>query len=430
MATQRFIIDGFLGAAKKTANGKPYTGRFVFPDVQWTGSGSDLLGTFTITAEQLADAAANNLLWTDQDVQRGIQPTASPVPDRELPLSKGYPDSKMYVFDSDKANDIAQKLLTGEKVFLSPLIWNLRPSNFSAYWDQNSKDLFLYSGKLYLPDSHHRQQGIIKAVRLWRESPHDYTAFDGQREFKIELYFLTRDEEGDYFYAKNQLPKPTSKSKSYDLTTQDDLALLAKKFIDFTPQLNGNVNRVTDRLVRSNPHIATLSTVRSMMMNYVGDTIADQSELDGMAKLASNFYQMLADVRPELNKMEKVERAQVRETSLVDSGVMFHAYGTLMRSYSDSVVRAGTFQARSLWATRLKRLSPEVQYVFKGWRGDLFSKRNPFWLETGVVKPGVNNVTVISTGASRSVVGRVLRQIVTSAEAKCDLADLVMQSNG
>lgn len=429
MATQRFSIDGFLKAAKLTATGKPYTGRFVFPDVQWTGGSSDLLGTFTVTAEQLADAAANNLLWTDQDVQRGIQPTASPVPDRELPLSRGYPDSKMYVFDSDKANDIAQKLLGGDKVYLSPLIWNLRPGKFEAYWDDNSKDLFLYGGKLYLPDSHHRQQGIIKAVRIWRESPQDYPSFDGQREFKIELYFLSRDEEGDYFYAKNQLPKPTSKSKSFDLTTQDDLALLAKKFIDTTPQLIGNVNRVTDRLVRSNPHIATLSTIRSMMMNYVGDTIADRSELDGMAKLAANFYQMLADVRPELNKLGKVERAKVRETSLVDSGVMFHAYGTLMKAYSDSIVREGTHGARSLWAIRLKRIAPDFEYKFKNWSGDLFSKRNPFWLETGVVKPGVNNVTVISTGASRSVVGRVLRQLVLNTEASNNLAELQTQQN-
>ena len=35
---------------------------------------ADLLATFTITAEELSDAAQSQLLWTDQDGQRGIQP--------------------------------------------------------------------------------------------------------------------------------------------------------------------------------------------------------------------------------------------------------------------------------------------------------------------------------------------------------------------
>src|SRR5262245_13080826 len=93
-------IDGFLTSSKKSAGGNPRSGRFTCHDVQWTGAGGEALATVTVTAEELADAAESQLLWTDQGVQRGIQPGLVPAPARELALSQGYPDPKLYIFDS------------------------------------------------------------------------------------------------------------------------------------------------------------------------------------------------------------------------------------------------------------------------------------------------------------------------------------------
>jgi DNA-sulfur modification-associated len=315
-------IEGFLANPKKAAKGKIYRGRFICQNLQWTGSHGDLMGTFTITAEELADAAANGLLWTDQDVQRGIQPGIHPTPPRELNLGDGYPDTKSYVFQKENADNIAEKLLHGEKLFLNPLIWNLRPSHFEAYWDEDEAALFLYSGKIYLPDSHHRQQAIVKAVQIWRSSPKEYPRFSGSREFKIELYFLSREDEGNYFFDKNQRPMPTAKSKAYDITTLDDLSLLAKKVIDKTPALQDNVNRVTDRLTAKNPQVMTLSTLREMMKSFASNEELDASELDGLAAIAAEFYSLLASVRPELGKLDLLERRDVRDNFLVDAAVM------------------------------------------------------------------------------------------------------------
>jgi hypothetical protein len=113
MAKPPFGVAGFLNSPKRTANRKIYRGRFTCPDVQWTGAGADLLATFTITAEELAAAAANGLIWTDQDVQRGILPEASPQPPRELCLADGYPNPRHYIFDVKNADDIVEKLLSG-----------------------------------------------------------------------------------------------------------------------------------------------------------------------------------------------------------------------------------------------------------------------------------------------------------------------------
>jgi len=94
------------------------------------------MATFTVTAEELADAAESGLIWTDQDVQRGIVPGAEPSPSREISLTDGYPDRKKYVFNIDNADDMAEKLLFGEKLFLNSLIWNLRPGQFEAFADE------------------------------------------------------------------------------------------------------------------------------------------------------------------------------------------------------------------------------------------------------------------------------------------------------
>jgi hypothetical protein len=180
-------MQGFLGKPKLAANQKTYPGRFVCRSVQWTGAPPDIFGTFTITAQELADAAATRLLWTDQDVQRGIRSEVFPKPPRELSLSEGYPDVTKYVFDAANADDMVDKLLRGEQLFLNPLVWNLRPGAYEAYWNDDDGDLYLYEGRVYLPDSHHRQQGIAKAVSIWRDAPKQYPRFSGARQFKVEL---------------------------------------------------------------------------------------------------------------------------------------------------------------------------------------------------------------------------------------------------
>ena len=136
-----------------------------------------------------------------------------------MPLAQGYPDPKLYVFDAGNADDIAEKLLSGERLLQGPLIWNLRPAEFEGYFDEAASSLHLYSGKIYLPDSHHRQQGILKAVRTFNEEPGAYPSFSLSKEFNIELYFLSKDDEGNHFYDKNQRPKPTSTAFSILLST-------------------------------------------------------------------------------------------------------------------------------------------------------------------------------------------------------------------
>jgi hypothetical protein len=410
-------IKGFLGKPKRTGKGNLRQGRFTCHDVQWTGgAGTDaLLATFTISADELAETAASNLLWTDQDVQRGIKPGLNPQPSRELSLANGYPDPEKYIFDGDNADEIARKLLDGERLFLSPLVWNLRPEQFVAYWDAKKESLYIYDGKIYLPDSHHRQQAIIKAVQLAATAPSEYKGFSPDRQFKLELYFLSREDEGNYFFDKNQRPKPTALSKAYDLTTLDDLSLLAKKVIEKSKNLQGNVNRVTDRLAQGNPQVVTLSTLREMMKSYSPHESLEEGEVDGLADIAASFYDMLAEIRPELGPLELKKRRLVREKLLSDSAVMMHGYAALMKEFHKDLVARGTVAATELWHQKLKRLRNDTVYTFGAWSGDLFAKSNPLWKRVGVVKPSKSSdkLTTINTGGARGECGRVLLQLLS-----------------
>ncbi len=417
-------INGFLDNPKQSAQGKIYRGRFTCPDVQWTESSRQTFCTFTITAGELADAAANGLIWTDQDVQRGIQPSAHPQPPRELSLASGYPNSQFYIFDSENADDIVEKLLQGDQLFLNPLIWNIRPGSFEAYFDINQNEIYIYNGRIYLPDSHHRHQAIVKSVNLWRDAPKDYPNFSENTQFKVELYFLSRQDEGNYFFDKNQRPKPTAKSKAYDLTTQDDLSILAKRVIDKSVHLSENVNRVTDRLDSKNRQVITLSTLREMMRIFASDGNTDASEMEGLAEVAAEFYDFIAAVRPELSKQDIVSRKEIRQRLVVDAAVMMHGYAYLMREFNSDMARVGTTKARDIWKSRLENLRSSRIYHIDDWQGDIFEKRNPLWARVGVTRPDPvhSRITVLNTGAARAESGRVLRQLLASDNPPLDLS--------
>lgn len=418
---------GFLKHPPLTASKKAQQGRFVCSDIQWTGDGDDILGTFTITARELLAAADSNLLWTDQDVQRGVKPECPNAP-TELSLAQGYPDDR-YVFIIENADDIADKLLHGKSLYLNPLIWNLRPGKFEGYFDDKTGDFHIYSGKIYLPDSHHRHQGLLKAARIFRESPDDYPKFSLDKQFKIDLYFLSRADEGNYFFDKNQRPRQTAKSKAFDLTSQDALSLLAKGIASKSSALQNNVNRVTDRLTSKNPQVITLSTLREMSRNLISDDHLDESEVEGLSEIAAGFYDMLATIRPELAQLPSSERNEIRKESLVDAGVMMHGYAALMKQYMNDMAKLGSQRAPSFWRERLSRLARDKIYNNAGWTGDLFEKDNPLWLEQGVVRPNSagTSLSQVNNGATRATTSRILLAIVRTDSPILDLKNLVLR---
>jgi hypothetical protein len=346
--------------------------------------------------------------------------------EKELSLSKGYPKNEIYVFNSESADDMTEKLLKGQRLFINPLVWNLRPGSFDAYYDSEERKIYIYDGKIYLPDSHHRHQAILKAAQIFKAAPTDYPHFGLGKQFKVELYFLKRADEGNYFFDKNQRPTPTSKSKAYDLTSQDDLSVLAKRVIELTPSLIGNVNRVTDRLTARNPDVVTLSTLREMLKTAAGVDGLDETEIDGFAHVASQFFQLLTEVRPELGKLQLSDRKHVRTTSLADAPIMFQGYSALISEFNSSVSKMGIQAATEQWRKSLQNIAPSVQYQENNWIGDIFDKRNPLWARLGIIKPGISgNPTVSNNRAARLQAMRALSSVISNHSNTKNLADIV-----
>jgi len=424
-------ISGFISKAKLTASNSVFSGRFVCSNVQWTDESENSWLTFTITAEELFSAVESNLIWTDQDVQRGIKPDFIGTPPKEVSLANGYPDKNIYIFDENNADDMVMKLLNGERLFLNPLVWNMRPGTFECYYNKSNQSVYIYSGKIYLPDSHHRQQAIVKAVRLWKESPESYPCFDGNRQFKIELYFLSKEDEGNYFYDKNQRTKPVSLSKSYDLSTIDDLSLLSKAVIEKTPSLIGNVNRVTDRLSSKVKDIITLSTLHEMMRLFAGEELYDKAEMEGLSNVASDFLKLLSITRQELNPVDISSRIIIRNSLIVDSAVMMYGYVALMKRYKNDLGKFGKKEADKIWTTKLQQLSSTKIYSMDDWSGDIFDKQNPLWIKIGIMKRGGknNSLTTLNTGASRIKAGKALNIICDDIPMNGNLSGIEVKIN-
>lgn len=419
-------INGFRDLPEKTASGAAYAGRLCCDDVQITGEGSEVIATFTVTARQLLDASKTEMLWTDQDVQRGVRPEVTTKVDKELSLSKGYPPQNTYIFDGESADEMTEKLLRGERLFINPLVWNLRPGAFDAYYDVENRKIYIYDGKIYLPDSHHRHQAILKASEIYKTAPNEYPRFDLNKQFKVELYFLKKSDEGNYFFDKNQRPTPTARSKAYDLTTHDDLSVLAKRVIDLTPTLAGNVNRVTDRLTAKNPNVVTLSTLREMLKTASDSKGLDETEIEGFAHVSAKLLQLLAAVRPELGLLNVATRKNVRAKLLVDAPIMFQGYSALISDFNSEVASMGISAATEKWRNQLGKLSNSRIYTEGDWSGEVFEKNNPLWFRLGIVKPGISgNPTVSNNRAARLQVMRALRAIVVAPQNASNLLEIV-----
>jgi hypothetical protein len=403
-------LDGMLPEPPRTATGAVDPGRFTLFEVQSTAYGTEVVLTSVVTARQVAAAAENRILWTDQNVQRGVRPEVEPEPAAMLAVGDGYPDPTKYIFDSDNADDIVEKLLTGQRLFLNPLVWNLRPGSFQAYLDRETRQFHLHAGRVFLPDSHHRHQAIVRAVQLYQEASQDYGAFSLDRQFAVELYFMTAEDEAEYFYEKNQLGRRADRSRAYQLTSQDAFALIAKRFAELTPSLKGNVNRVTDRLVARNPQVVTLSTLRTMAETVIGaDEAPTSTEVERVATAMSRFYELLVAIRPELGVLSQEDRAAVRAELLVDQAVMMHGYAQLMRDFRTDIEANG--EARVTWWERgLAGLAASSQVTVGNWTGDFLSRANPTWREVGVLQETKTGRTAVSnTRQTREVCGRLLR---------------------
>lgn len=148
--------------------------------------------------------------------------------------------------------------------------------------------------------------------------------------------------------------------------------------------------------------------------------------MEGIALVASKFFSILADVRPEIGLLPLPQRKKVRAASLVDAPVMFQGYGALIADFNLAVSKLGMTAASEQWREKLQNVAASIQYNERGWSGDLYEKENPIWYRLGVIKPGLTGQpTVNNNRGARLQVAKVLRAVVNKPSQITSLEVLV-----
>ncbi len=143
------------------------------------------------------------------------------------------------------------------------------------------------------------------------------------------------------------------------------------------------------------------------MRTFAGSNEVEESELEGLARIAAEFFEMLALVRPELNAATP---HAVRDGTLASAGVMMHGYAALMREFNLDIARLGSSAARDHWQRALAMLGPDVNYRQAEYSGDFLGRTNPLWQQLGIARldPSSGRVQVSNTGGSRRRAGDAL----------------------
>ena len=350
-------------------------------------------------------------------MQRGVRPERQDDLPVELSLADGFPDASNYVFYPEKADAIAEKLLDGQPgLKLSPLVWNLRPGHFQAAIDEtdDATHMYLYRGRIYLPDGHHRHQGILKAFRLWEDAQADYPNFDSERQFTVDIYFMSRQDEAEYFFQKNWLTQQVDRSKSYDLTEQDCTLSSGE----------GRYRQGAEPRGERQPRYGSTRGIEPASHHALD---AARGHADGRRDRRANpagdrrlsapaiavFWEMLAQVRRELQKLEVDERRESRKQSMAAQAVVMHGYAQLLRRFLKDVEDGDLDSAAAEWQPKLNTLVPGNQYEHSpsSWKGDFFSRENPMWQEIGVLQQTKRGGQAVSNvRQTRDQVGKVLTE--------------------
>ena len=142
------------------------------------------------------------------------------------------------------------------------------------------------------------------------------------------------------------------------------------------------MDTIRDRLSKKNPRLCVFNTLSGAFESYWSDcNPEDKDALQADVDYAVRYWNKLAEVRPELRKLDITRRKKVRETLLVDSALAISAYVAVARKMHE----------QSLDFSTLDKLGKPV-VIKHGTTGeerevDLFSRENPSWEQLGILVP-------------------------------------------
>jgi hypothetical protein len=312
-----------------------------------------------MTARDISQLYKTGFLKVDHDRQRGLDAVTG-----------------QRILDDEKVDRWAEQLVKGE-AYLGQLSWNFRKDETLLEYDEGNRSLKIGAGAATIPDSGHRHMALLKAA----ESTSKGSSFNLDRKVSVRIYNAPAGEENRIFYAMNQEGKKADPTRSKWLHRLG-AAKIAGALAEQCPSLRDNVDTIRDRLSKKNPRLCAFNTLSGAFEAYWGDcNPEDEAPFKADVEYAVQFWNNLAEARPELGKLDISRRKRVRETLLVDSALAIWAYVAIARKMRDRKKDLAT----------LKKLGEPVTISNQTDGGqrevDLFSRENPVWEQIGVLVP-------------------------------------------
>jgi hypothetical protein len=252
--------------------------------------------------------------------------------------------------------------------------------------------------------------------------------YNPQRAYGLVIYTDDFSGEGRRFYVYNFLGWRVSTSTAHYIESKTKgpnvYALLARELMQQSPILGAsNVEVLSNHLSRNSAKMVTFGTLVDALKSGFPDLTEDTYSATHGFML--EYLETLGAVRPnELALLSVAKRQRVREESVADQAVVWHAYVRLAAR-----LRAEKQDPKEV----LGVLAQTYKYTdtTKGvtlWEGDLFKRTNPMWSIAEVVAMGKNGLRVVNNRQSRqgafeflcSVVGVTPRPAVVVSHQTVD----------
>lgn len=319
----------------------------------------------------------------DPEIQRGIKET-----------SRG--GAKEFLRESQIESMIDD--INANRFECPQLMWNLRAGDTVWLYVRDDRELQIYEAVATRPDTNHRHHAIVRVHRRYRDwvretGSSEMGAYNHERAYGLVIYTDDFKGEAHRFYVYNFLGwrVPTSTAHYIESKTASPHlhSKLARDLMERSTVLGSdNVEIMSNHLSRNSAKMITFGTLVDALR--AGFPNLTEDNYDEIRTYMLDFLETLGTVRPnEIGKLSVAKRQAVREKSVADQAVLWHAYiGLAARLWQD-----GRHPAEVL-----RVLGP---YVDASFAGDLFDRNNGAWSHSGVIAPGKRGPRVVNNRQSR-----------------------------
>lgn len=279
------------------------------------------------------------------------------------------------------------------------LMWNLRAGETVWVYIRDAREQRIYEGVGTRPDTNHRHHAIVRVHRKYQQWMRDtgstqMGSYNPYRAYGLVVYTDDFQGEAHRFFVYNflgwRVPTSTAHYIESKTAAPNLYSRLARELMERSQVLGApNVELLSNHLSRNSAKMMTFGTLVDALKG--GFPKLTEEKYDEIAKFMFDFLAGLNTVRPnEIAVLSVAQRQRVRESSVVDQTVMWHAYFRL----------AGRlWEGRGDCGQALLKLKEE--YTTDGYSGDLFSRANPALAKCGVIAPGKKGPRVVNNRESR-----------------------------